>query len=132
MAIVKGKAYWAYINEPNVKFEPTYTIDLQVNSEIAEEFKEKGFSVKQMDNGPALVIKRKVNNKGYINSAPKLFNLDKQEIKAKVKNGSNVRVEYREWEVTNQFGNFKGLELRAVQLIDPVEELTEDGQELIK
>ncbi len=45
MAILEGKAYWAFINEPNVKFEPTYTLDLQVNSEVAEDFRKK-FSVK--------------------------------------------------------------------------------------
>ena len=61
MAILEGSVKWASITTPNTKFEPVYTIDLIVDEETANDFASRGHKVKQHDEGPALVIKRKVN-----------------------------------------------------------------------
>ena len=55
--IVEGTAYWASIKTPNTTFEPVYTVNLVVDQETADSFAGRGHTVKQMDEGPALVIK---------------------------------------------------------------------------
>ena len=59
--IVEGTAYWASIKTPNTTFEPVYTVNLVVDQDTADDFAGRGHKVKQMDEGPALIIKRKVN-----------------------------------------------------------------------
>ena len=94
MAILEGTAYWASITTPNTTFEPVYTVNLVVDNETANEFASRGHTVKQMDEGPALIVKRKVNGpKGMVRPAPRLFDKDKQEISTAVGNGSQVRVQ---------------------------------------
>ena len=61
MAILEGEGYWCSIQTPNTKFEPVYSVNLVVDEETANDFSSRGHKVKQMDEGPALVIKRKVN-----------------------------------------------------------------------
>ena len=81
MAIIKGKAKYAYINEPNVRFEPTYTINLIVTDAEANEFASRGHNIKQLDEGPSVVFKRKVDGpNGMKRSAPRLFDEDKNEV----------------------------------------------------
>ena len=50
----------------------------------------------------------------------KLVNADKQPITDLIGNGSKVKVQYHEWETSNQFGDFKGLDFQAMQVIDLV------------
>lgn len=98
MAILNGVAKWASITTPNTRFEPVYTLDLIVEEDIANDFASRGHKVKQHDEGPALVIKRKVNGpNGMIRSAPRLLDKNKQEINVAVGNGSKVRVQYNEY-----------------------------------
>ena len=59
--IVEGTGYWASIKTPNTTFEPVYTINLVVEQSVADDFAGRGHTIKKMDEGPALVIKRKVN-----------------------------------------------------------------------
>jgi hypothetical protein len=128
--IVEGTAYWASIKTPNTTFEPMYTVNLVVDQETADDFASRGHSVKQMDEGPALVIKRKVNGpNGMVRSAPRLLDQNKQEINLAVGNGSKVRVQCNEyaWEYAGKAG--KSLDLQAVQIVDLVEYKAEDGSE---
>ena len=76
MAVIEGKAYWASVTTPNTKFEPVYTVSLLVDEDIAKSFASKGYSIKQLQEGPALVIKRKVATKaGKKNTPPKLIDI---------------------------------------------------------
>ena len=130
MAILEGTAYWASITTPNTTFEPVYTVNLVVDNETANEFASRGHTVKQMDEGPALIVKRKVNGpKGMVRPAPRLFDKDKQEISTAVGNGSQVRVQFNEydWEYAGKQG--KGLDLQAVQILILVEYKNGDGDE---
>jgi hypothetical protein len=130
MAILEGTAYWASITTPNTTFEPVYTVNLVVDNETANEFASRGHTVKQMDEGPALIVKRKVNGpKGMVRPAPRLFDKDKQEISTAVGNGSQVRVQFNEydWEYAGKQG--KGLDLQAVQILNLVEYKNGDGDE---
>ena len=130
MAILEGTAYWASIKTPNTTFEPVYTVNLVVDDEVANEFASRGHKVKQMDEGPALIIKRKVNGpNGMVRSAPRLLDQNKQEVNLAVGNGSKIRVQYNEYSGEGKFGPYTGLDLQAVQVVDLVEYKAEDGSE---
>ena len=140
MAILEGTAYWASIKTPNTKFTPTYSIDLVVDSDTANEFASRGHKIKQeYEEGPALVIKRKVTDyKGRPNAVPRLYDQNKQEVNLAVGNGSKVKVQYDEYHGSNDFGDYHGLDLKAVQILNLVEynasgevgsEFFEDGEE---
>jgi hypothetical protein len=130
MAIVEGVAMWASVTTPNTTYTPVYTVNLIVDEEVANDFRSRGFKVKDMDEGPALIIKRKVNNKdGSVNSAPKLLDRNKQPLNVSVGNGSKVRVQYKEWESTWNGTLYKGLDFQAMQVIDLVEYASPDGAE---
>ena len=91
-----------------------------------------------MDEGPALIIKRKVNGpNGIVRKAPTLFDAKKREIDANVGNGSEVVVQYKEWESNWNGRTFKGLDFMKMQVIKLVEfnpekdefEIEDDGFE---
>jgi len=130
MAIVEGVAMWASVTTPNTTYTPVYTVNLVVDEDVANDFRTRGFTVKDMEEGPALVIKRKVNGKnGQANSAPKLLDRNKQPLNVSVGNGSKVRVQYKEWESTWNGTLYKGLDFQAMQVIELVEYASPDGAE---
>jgi hypothetical protein len=130
MAILNGTAYWASITSPNTNYEPVYTINLVVDDQTAADFKKRGYTIKQMDEGQAIIIKRKVNGpNGMVREAPRLFDKYKNPLDARVGNGSVVRVQYKEWESVWKGTTFKGLDLQAVQVLDLVEVGSPDGAE---
>jgi len=121
MAIVEGTAYWASVKRPNTTYEPVYSVNLVVDDTTAADFKRRGFTIKDMDEGPAIVIKRKVNGgpKGT-REPPKLYDRMKNEIDVEVGNGSKVKVQYREWEMDRAGKTYQGLEFLAMQVLDLV------------
>ena len=131
MARVEGKAYWASITVPNTNFDHVYTVNLVVDKPTADDFKSRGFNIKDMEEGPALIIKRKVHGpNGMIRPAPKLVDKFKNPVDYRVGNGSHVKVQYKEWESTWKGKEFRGLDLQAVQVIELVEpEAIPDGAE---
>ena len=133
MAVQEGTAYWASIKTPNTRFEPVFTINLVVDEDTANDFASRGHTIKQLDEGPSIVIKRKVNGpNGMVRPAPRLLDADKQEVNYSVGNGSKVKVQYNEYEGENKFGPYTGLDLQAVQVLDLVEYRSEDGAELLE
>ena len=122
MAVLEGTAYWAFVKTPNVTYDPVYTVNLVVDSKTASDFEDRGFTVKQMDEGPAIIIKRKVNGpNGMIRKAPILLDRRKNEIDVNVGNGARVKVQYKEWESVWNGKNFKGLDFVKMQVLDLVE-----------
>jgi len=136
MAVVSGKAYWASVTSPNTTFEPVYTVDLVVDDKTADDFQARGYKVKELSIneepvGRAITIKRKVNGAdGRTRQAPKLFDKDKVPMDEVVGNGSEVKVQYAEWETSNKYGDFKGLDFQAMQVLDLVSYRSGDGDEL--
>jgi len=139
MPVVTGTAYWASVLTPNTNYEPVYTVNLVVPDDVAKTFKDNGFTVKEMNEGPAVIIKRKVNGpKGMIRQAPELLDKNKQPINVNVGNGSTVRVLYKEWSSEYKGKLFKGLDFCKMQVIDLVEfggvdddfDIIEDDEEI--
>ena len=130
MAIVEGTAFWASVTTPNTTYEPVYTVNLVVDDKVAEDFQSRGFQTKDMDEGTAIVIKRKVNGpNGMVRSAPKLVDSQKNPMDERVGNGSAVKVQYKEWESVWKGKTFKGLDFQAMQVLDLVSVGTVDGSE---
>ena len=133
MAIIEGTAYWASITTPNKRFEPVYTVNVVVDDDTANEFASRGHKVKQMDEGPAVIVKRKVNGpNGRVRPAPRLLDSNKVELKVAVGNGSKVRVQYNEYSGEGKFGPYIGLDLQAVQVLDLVPYKNDDGSEFFE
>lgn len=141
MAVLEGKAYWASVTTPNTTFEPVYTVDLVVADDVANDFEARGFKIKELSVkdeggnatpiGRAITIKRKVNGpNGMVRNAPKLFDKNKDTLDSIVGNGSTVKVQYNEWETDNKYGQFKGLDFQAMQVLDLVSLKSQDGSEL--
>jgi len=132
MAVVEGTAYWASIKTPNTKFEPVYTVNLVVDEDTANDFASRGHTIKEVEGQPSVVIKRKVDGpNGMVRPAPRLLDVNKQEVNYAVGNGSKVKIQYAEYEGSNKFGDYVGLDLQAVQVLDLVEYRSEDGAELL-
>ena len=130
MTVIEGKAYWSFVTTPNTKFTPAYSVNLVVDESTADSFRDRGFTVKDMEEGPALIIKRKVDGKdGMVRQAPKLFDKSKREIDVNVGNGSHVKVQYKEWDTKWNGQVFKGLDFQAMQVLDLVEYNSPDGSE---
>ena len=122
MATLRGTAYWAFVKTPNTTYEPCYSVNLVVDQKTASDFEDRGFNVKQMDEGPAVVIKRKVNGpNGMVRQAPQLFDAKKREIDVNVGNGSEVVVQYKEWESNWNGRTYKGLDFLKMQVLKLVE-----------
>ena len=141
MAVLEGKAYWASVTTPNTTFEPVYTVDLVVSDDVANNFEARGVKIKDLSIkdeqgsptsvGRALTIKRKVNGpNGMVRNAPKLFDKEKNLMDDVIGNGSEVKVQYNEWETDNKYGSFKGLDFQAMQVIELVSMKSQDGAEL--
>ena len=121
MSVLQGALYWASITNPNTTYEPVYSVNVVVDDATAADFKKRGFRIKDMDEGPAIVVKRRVAGpNGMTRSAPKLFDKSKNEVDVSVGNGTIGKVQYKEWEVVRQGETFRGLDLQAVQILDLV------------
>ena len=122
MAVVEGHAYWSFVTTPNTKFTPCYSVNLVVDPAVAEDFRSRGFPVKDMEEGPALIIKRKVNGpNGMIREAPDLIDRYKKPLNVAVGNGSRVKVLFKEWDTKWNGTVYKGLDFKAMQVLDLVE-----------
>ena len=120
---------WAQVKTPNKYGE--YSVTLLVDDKTADSFSSRGFRIRDNDGQKELIIKRKGARKdGTPNQTPKLLDANKEPLDVAVGNGSKVNVQYREWETSNNYGDFKGLDLQAVQVVDLVEYTGSDGSEL--
>jgi hypothetical protein len=119
MPVLSGKAWWPSVTKPNTTYEPQYSVNLIVEEDVAKDFKKRGFTVKDMDDGPAIIIRRKVNGpNGMIRNAPKLLDRNKNPLDCQIGNGSDVKVQYKEWEKEVNGQLFKGLDFLAMQVIN--------------
>jgi hypothetical protein len=132
MAIKEGKVKYAWITTPNTKFQPTYTVNLEISEEEYNEYKSKGFPTKQDEDGFYMIIRRKVDGpNGMKRSAPRLFDMDKNEVDVQIGNGSTVRAQFNPYTGENQYGNYAGFDLQAIQIVDLIAGRSQDGDELL-
>ena len=133
MAIEEGLAYWASVTTPNTRYEPVYQVNLIVDQDIAEKYRAEGCTIRDMEEGPALVIKRKVNGpNGMIRQAPKLFDADKKPLDELIGNGSKVKIQFNPYDGEYAGKTGRSLDFQAMQVLELVEYegRTPDGAEL--
>ncbi len=123
---ITGKCHYASITEPNTKFDPVWSIQVEINDDNREVVEKSGLKVanKGDERGDFVTIKRKVHRKdGTQRNAPLVmdsqnnrWNNDK-----KIANGSTVNVKAipYEWDYAGQSG--VSADLAAVQIVDFIE-----------
>ena len=108
--VVEGKAFWCFLNEPNIQFEPQWSLRL-VGSELEQRiFNHGGFGMRmeQLDGkdvGLSVFMRRKVRSMDDVLKKPILLdkNQNRLELFEELPNGSNVKVKYKCWERTHPF-----------------------------
>ena len=117
--VIEGIAYWASVTSPNTTFEPVYTVNLVITENEADRLRSEGIKVVDKEEGPTVVIKRKVNGpNGMVRKCPKLIDRNRDELNCRVGNGSRVKVQYKPWEVERQGTTYKGLDFQGMQVLD--------------
>ena len=116
--IIQGRCRWASVSSPDTTYEPIYSIQVEIPEDQYLDFKERGFPVIQDDDEYYMKITRKVSTQNGNNKPPRLFDSKKNEVDVLIGNGSLVRVQYREYEIENRYGVFKGFDLQAVQILN--------------
>ena len=123
---ITGKCHYASITEPNTKFDPVWSIQVEANDDNREVVEKSGLKVanKGDERGDFVTIKRKVHRKdGTQRNAPLVmdsqnnrWNNDK-----KIANGSTVNVKAipYEWDYAGKSGI--SADLAAVQIVDFIE-----------
>lgn len=123
---ITGKCHYASITEPNTKFDPVWSIQVEINDDNREVVEKSGLKVanKGDERGDFVTIKRKVHRKdGTQRNAPLVmdsqnnrWNNDK-----KIANGSTVNVKAipYEWDYAGKSG--VSADLAAVQIVDFIE-----------
>ena len=127
MSVISGTAYWASLQSPNTKFEPSWQIEVcnldAENKAIAEK---DNLTIKYDDvKGDYVSIKRKVKRKdGNNNQPPIVVDAQKRPMLDLIANGSKVNVLYStfEWKYAGKQG--VSADLKKVQVVDliPYEE----------
>lgn len=122
---VKGKAMWANITSPNTRFQPhKYGLTVLTDPDTASKLEGIGLNQVRDRSGqpkydePAFTFsKRATRNDGTANTAPKLVDLDGNDLDVSVGNGSEVVVKIKPYK--NDYGQFA--ELMAVKVENLIE-----------
>ena len=122
---ITGKCHYASITEPNTKFEPVWSIQVEVNDDNRSIIEKAGLSVanKGDDRGDFVTIKRKVLRKdGTQRQGPVVKDSQNNNWDGKlIANGSTVNVKAVpfEWSYAGKSG--VSADLAAVQVVDFIE-----------
>ena len=122
---VTGKAMWANITSPNTRFQPhKYGLTVLTDPDTAAKLEGMGLNQVRDRSGqskydePAFTFsKRATRNDGTANAAPKLVDLDGNDLDVSVGNGSEVVVKIKPYK--NDYGQFA--ELMAVKVENLIE-----------
>lgn len=126
---IQGKALWASIQAPNVKYEPTYQIDLVIEDKQVAGAKKAGLKVKKTEDGNVVGFKRKVTRAdGGQNKPPVVVDDHNRPILDLVGNGSLVNVQFSTYTYNNSFGSGVGADLQGVQVLELVEYSNDGGE----
>jgi hypothetical protein len=132
--VLTGEAFYPHVKVPVPNYTGDrngYEINLAVSDEVYQQFKDAGFNVGLKDAGRSKYTEDpvvhfyqwEVNGKGEKNPAPKLVDVDKNEIDVQIGNGSKVAVQWRA-AVYGPNKQYKRAILENVQIL----ELQEYGQ----
>ena len=122
---ITGKCHYASITEPNTKFEPVWSIQLEVDDNKRSIIESSGLSIsnKGDDRGDFVTIKRKVERKdGTQRHGPVVKDSQNNNWDGKlIANGSVVNVKAVPFEWTYAGKSGISADLAAVQVVDFIE-----------
>ena len=123
---ITGKCHYASITEPNTKFDPVWSIQVEINDDNREVVEKSGLKVanKGDERGDFVTIKRKVHRKdGTQRNAPLVMDSqnNRWNNEKKIANGSTVNVKAipYEWDYAGKSGI--SADLAAIQIVDFIE-----------
>jgi len=122
---ISGKCHYASIIEPNTKFDPVWSIQVEVNDDNRSAIEGAGLPInnKDDDRGDFVTIKRKVlRADGSQRAAPSVKDSQNNPWNGKlIANGSTVNVKATpyEWNYAGKSG--VSADLAAVQVVDFIE-----------
>jgi hypothetical protein len=121
---IQGKCYYASITAPNTKFDPCWTIQIEVDDNNRSVIEASGLTISQKeDRNDFVTIKRKVERKdGTIRQGPAVKDSQNNDWDGKlIANGSvvNVKAIPFEWSYAGKSG--VSADLAAVQVVDFIE-----------
>ena len=119
-----GKCYWASVVEPNSTFEPTWQLDLCLDSDTKTLVEEAGLNVRNKDDerGEFVTLKRKVQGKNGPRKAPVVVDSRNNSWDDKlIGNGSVVTVKALPYECSYAGKSGKSADLAAVQVVELIE-----------
>lgn len=124
MTVVKGKAYWASVQQPNTTYEPEWAVDICVDDSNRAAFEADGVPIKNKgdERGDFVHIRQRVARRdGTQNDAPAVVDAQKNPFTGLIGNGSIVNVMYAPfaWEMNGKAGVTPLL--KKVQVVDLVE-----------
>jgi hypothetical protein len=143
MPVVRGTAYWASVTQPNIKFEPCWTIDLCISKEAAKVVNElcEGVRDSKKDKMPSLKLDEekggylvKIKQKctamdGKELKGPKVVTEDGEVFTGLVGNGSDVSVLYTVARTEYKSQGYVSLFLRGVKIHNLVKFAAEEEAE---
>ena len=124
--VMEGKAFWCKLYEPDIKFNPRWSLRLVPSQIDQQRFKKSGYKmqmeqINNQDFGLSVYMYRKVKHMDDVLERPQLFDKNKNtlELFEELQNGFNVMVKYNEWEtISGDNKIYKGIDLIAVILLD--------------
>jgi hypothetical protein len=132
MAVVKGKALWAFVQRPNMNLDkPAWTCDVVVDEKTAKALKAEGMSITKKDSGELVFrTSRKVYRKDQgKNTPPLVVDAKRKEFGGNIGNGSLVKVQYKAWDWVYKGKSGKSADLIAVQVLEYIAPPNEAGNE---
>ena len=125
--VIEGKAYCCYLNQPDIRSNPEWSLQLIPNEIDLQRFKKSGHDIKMVslnneDLGLSIYMRRRVKHMDDVLERPLMYDKNRKrlELFEELPNGSNVMIKYNEWECISKTTNklHKGLDLVAVILLD--------------
>ena len=118
--VVEGKAYWAFTYKPYEVADQNYQVMLVPDTKTMARFEERGHKLQDIKINHDKVLKgvRIAKRKQY--GKPPIYdkNQDRIFLDEEIPNGTKVKVKFKEWELDNKYGQFKGLQLLAIMLME--------------
>lgn len=122
LMLVKGKAMWAHVQTPDDRFPPAkYSITVEVDDDQAKELRDTGLRVKKENDKNIFKVKRNVLKvDGSEAGKPNVVDAATEPFNDLIGNGSEVIVQIRPYEYSNNFGSGMSADLVGVQVVDLV------------
>mgnify|MGYP003992191203 FL=1 len=118
--VVEGKAYWAFTHKPYELAQENYQLMLAPDAETVAKFEKLGHRVKDIKINHDQTVRgvRIAKRRRY--GQPHIYNKNQERIymDEEIPNGTKVKVKFDEWEMDNKYGQFKGLRLMAIMLME--------------